>query len=226
MFVAVEVGGMRSWVGVPMLKDGDLVGAIVVYRKEVRPFDERQIALLQTFADQALIAIENVRLFNETKEALDQQKASAEVLQVISSSMADTKPVFDKILESSERLFEGRNVGVGLVGDDGAIHLRAYHGPGREELERFYPVPLRRSVAGAARPSSSVASSITPTSQAEGVPDYARRGGRIAGYRSSHLRADAVGRTRHRCDRRRPRHRRRVLRKGDRAARRPSPTRR
>ena len=89
----------------------------------------RSLALLTTFADQAVIAIENVRLFNETKEALDQLKASAEVLQVISSSVADTKPVFDKILESCERLFVGQHVGINLVGEDGAVHLGPYRGP-------------------------------------------------------------------------------------------------
>ena len=81
------------------------------------------VDLLRTFADQAVIAIENVRLFNETKEALDHQRASAEVLQVISSSVADTQPVFDKILESCQRLFVGQHVGINLVGEDGAVHL-------------------------------------------------------------------------------------------------------
>jgi signal transduction histidine kinase len=175
---------MRTFVGVPMLKDGEVVGAIMAYRKEVRPFEERQIALLQTFADQAVIAIENVRLFNETKEALDHQKASAEVLQVISSSVADTKPVFEKILESSERLFQGRNLGICQVGDDGAINLSAYHGPNREELMRHFPVPLSEESANGA---AIVQRRIMhyPDLEAGGVPDYARRGGRIGGNRSA-----------------------------------------
>jgi signal transduction histidine kinase len=130
-----------------------------------------------------VIAIENVRLFNETKEALDQIKASAEVLQVISSSVADTKPVFDKILESSERLFEGRNLGICQVGDDGAIHLSAYHGPNREEMMRHFPVPLsEESGNGTAILQRRIMH--YPDVEAEGVPDFVRRGCRIGGNRS------------------------------------------
>ncbi len=82
---------------------------ISVTRHEPGAFAPHQVELLQTFADQAVIAIENVRLFNETKEALEQQTATAEVLQVISSSMADTEPVFERILESCERLFDAEH---------------------------------------------------------------------------------------------------------------------
>ena len=84
-------GGWRRMLGVPMLREGVPIGAIVVAWPEPGETADRQVELLQTFADQAVIAIENVRLFNETKEALDQLKASAEVLQVISSSVADTQ---------------------------------------------------------------------------------------------------------------------------------------
>ena len=179
---AKEVG-FRTMLAAPLLREGAALGAILIRREKVLPFSERQIRLLETFADQAVIAIENVRLFNETKEALDHQKASAEVLQVISSSVADTKPVFEKILESSERLFAGRNLGICLVGDDGAIHLSAYHGPNREELMRHFPVPLSEASAnGTAILQRRVIQ--FPDIEAEGVPDIARRGGRIGGNRS------------------------------------------
>jgi len=143
--------GHRTVVVVPLYREGKPFGTILLRRQDVRPFDEREIALLQTFGDQAAIALENVRLFNETKEALDQQRASGEVLAAISSSIADTTPVFDKILTSCERLFAGKLIGINLVGEDGLIRLGAYHGPKREELEKIFPAPIDgRTGSGAA----------------------------------------------------------------------------
>ena len=99
--------GFRSTLYVPIVRGDVVYGVMHVSRVEPGPFPEQWVGLLKTFADQAVIAIENVRLFNETKEALDYQRASAEVLQVISSSVADTEPVFEKILESCGTAIRG-----------------------------------------------------------------------------------------------------------------------
>jgi len=131
--------GNRTLLVTPLYREGVPFGAIMLRRREVRPFSEREIALLQTFGDQAAIAIENVRLFNETKEALDQQRAAGEVLSAISNSIADTSPVFETILNSCERLFTGKLAVIDLVGDDGLVHLGAYHGPNQDDVKRVYP---------------------------------------------------------------------------------------
>ena len=142
--LAQRYGRRQTMLAVPLMREGKAFGTMFLRRTEVRPFSEKQIALATTFADQAAIAIENVRLFSETKEALEQQKASGEVLGAISSSIADTRPVFDKILESSERLFEGNLVGVTLATPDRQVELAAYRGQHRDELARIYPMPLSR----------------------------------------------------------------------------------
>ena len=114
----VELGGARTFIAVPMLKEGRVVGGIQIYRPEVRPFTQKQIDLVSTFANQAVIAIENVRLFNETKEALEQQTVISEILRVIGSSPTDTQPVFDAIVKSGVHLFDGLNVTLRLVRGD------------------------------------------------------------------------------------------------------------
>jgi len=124
----------------PMLWKDEGIGVICAMRGAGSPFSDKEIGLLKTFADQAAIAIQNARLFNETKEALEQQTATAEVLRVISSSVADTAPVFEKILESCRHLFESSEQGIVLMGDDGRLHLGAHRGSARDKLAAIFPI--------------------------------------------------------------------------------------
>jgi GAF domain-containing protein len=143
-----RAAGARAMAGTPLRREGKAVGALVVHRDRPVPFTDEELALLQSFADQAVIAIENARLFNETKEALEQQKASADILRAISSSVADTQPAFDKILDSCRHLFGSDETAVLLVDDRGLVTLGAYVGKQHDAVAATFPAPVEKSPAG------------------------------------------------------------------------------
>jgi signal transduction histidine kinase/DNA-binding response OmpR family regulator len=167
----------------PMIWEGRGVGAIAVMRQPSKPFTDKELSLLHTFCDQAVIAIQNARLFNETKEALDQQRASAEVLAAISSSIADTKPVFEKIIESCDRLFSGNNNGITLVGEDGLIRLGAFHGTGQEEMQKIFPAPLNGTTGSSLAILKRQVVHFPDVDNDPTAPDRLRRGCRATGTR-------------------------------------------
>ena len=145
IITTVEIGKIRTVLAVPMLRESELYGAIILAREEVRPFSDKQIALVRNFASQAVIAIENARLLHELRQSLEQQTATSEILASISGSVADAQPVFDAIVRNLLRLFGTRFAVVQLV-QDGMIHMPAIGGePGFERLAEKYPLPVNDS---------------------------------------------------------------------------------
>jgi len=125
--LSTKFGGARSQVTVPMLKDEALIGAIVIYRQEVRPFTDKQVELVKNFAAQAVIAIENTRLLNELRESLERQTATADVLRVISSSPGALEPVFQAMLENATRICEAKSGFLFRSDNDGMRIVASLH---------------------------------------------------------------------------------------------------
>ncbi len=146
---AQRLGGFRTHLGLPLLREGKPIGILIVSRATVQPFDDKHIALLTTFADQAVVAIENTRLFEaeqqrtrELTESLEQQTATSDVLRVISSSPADIQPVLETISERAEKLCDAEISGISIV-DGELIRLASIHGmteAGVEANRRVFPM--------------------------------------------------------------------------------------
>jgi len=174
--------GIRTILCVPLLRENESIGTILLRRTEVAPFSDKQIALLRTFANQAVIAIENARLFNETKEALERQTATADILKVIASSPSDVQPVFDAIAERSKRLVDALSTTVfRLV--DGMMHLRAFTPTTPEadaRLQAMFPAPLSTFSWGVSIRSGEIYRVDDTEHEPEGLRDLAR----LRGWRS------------------------------------------
>jgi signal transduction histidine kinase len=184
--------GHRTTLGVPLLRDGDALGALLIRRTEARPFSDAQIAMLQTFADQAVIAIENVRLFTELgarnrdlTEALEQQTATSEILRVISQSQTDVQPVFDTIVRSAVRLCDGL-FSVLYRFDGELLHFVAQHNwtpEALEEAHRIFPARPTRAL-GSGRVILERAMVHIPDVEAD--PEFQHQAlSRAIGYRSA-----------------------------------------
>src|SRR5262249_23468605 len=127
-FAASHMGwGQRTLLGVPMLREGVPIGAFSLHRKEAKPFTDKQIELVTTFADQAVIAIENVRLFQELKESLEQQTATSEILGVIASSPTEIQPVMDTIAENAAKVCGASDAVIRLV-EGNVLRTAAHYG--------------------------------------------------------------------------------------------------
>jgi GAF domain-containing protein len=179
-----RAAGTRSMSGSPLRLEGRAIGALIVYRDRLAPFTDEELALQQSFADQAAISIENARLFNETREALERQTATSEILKVIASSPSDVQPVFEAIAESAKRLLGGFSTTVlRFIGDE--LHLVAYtptNTAADEALKASFPRHLAEFPSFAlVRDGETVQFADT---EAENVPAANRQLARIRGFRS------------------------------------------
>ena len=172
MLVAgVELAGIRTLLGVPMLRENELVGSISIYRQEVRSFTDEQIGLLKNFAAQAVIAIENARLFNELRQSLEQQTATSEVLRIISSSPGELEPVFQAVLENAVHICEAKFANLFLTEGDAFRNVALYGAP-RAFEEARRKQPLLKLSTGTALDRMAATKSVAQTLDAQTDPSY------------------------------------------------------
>jgi GAF domain-containing protein len=188
----LKLNTIHSVAEIPLLSEGKPLGTIAVLRAEVRPFSDAEISLLKTFADQAVIAIENVRLFTELgkrnrelTEALEQQTATSEILRTIARAQTDVQPVFDTIVRSAAQLCHATTTAVFLT-EGGMVYHPASYGSAPEALAAIqarFPRPLdRETAAGTAILTRSVIH--VPDVQESSAVEFARETGRVVGFRS------------------------------------------